>query len=654
VSSTPEPGATLSTAPGVVTLEFTEPLNVDLSRARVTTPDGDRVHGSPSADQRIAIPLGTNATGIYRVDWTTVSTVDGHTLTGSFAFGVGVEPGAASSATTQEGPGRADLAVSVARTVEDAALLLAIGLLLLGRLARRGPRLPWVRARPTSALVVATLAGCGVVVGEAVLAGGSEGFDGIVTYLTSGTPGAARLVRPLLELVAVVASIVRPRWTVWPLLGAVAALGVAGHAAAVSPRWWGMTVEVVHLVSVGVWVGGIFALALQRPPGGWRGESGLDLLGRFTRVALPAFVVTAATGVIRGLQEVGGLDGLIGSAYGVVLLGKIVLVLVMVQLSVFAWRRIVIRPGLEALVALMAIGAAALLAAFPLPPARLAEAETEQAAQEASARDLPGPGELSLGSNAGEFLVGLTVRPDEQELAIHVLGLEGPRDDATRVVTALVEGRNVPVSQCGPSCRVADAAVRAGHQVTVSVDGPRGGEARFAIPDPDAPPADGMVAQMTSAMEEVASFRLLETLDSGRAVIRSSYAMRAPDAIRVRNVGAEGEGSEIVWIGDTRYQRMLPDGEWQVDQGAEARVPTYVWDSFEPFVGARLIGRDRVGGTEANVVTFFGGDRRLPVWFRLWIDRNGLVLRARMDAPGHFMDQRYRDFGADVRIEPPI
>ena len=38
VSSTPEPGSELGTAPGVVVLRFTEPLNVRLSRASVTTP----------------------------------------------------------------------------------------------------------------------------------------------------------------------------------------------------------------------------------------------------------------------------------------------------------------------------------------------------------------------------------------------------------------------------------------------------------------------------------------------------------------------------------------------------------------------------------------------------------------------------------------
>nr|MBA2599854.1 hypothetical protein [Actinomycetota bacterium] len=82
--------------------------------------------------------------------------------------------------------------------------------------------------------------------------------------------------------------------------------------------------------------------------------------------------------------------------------------------------------------------------------------------------------------------------------------------------------------------------------------------------------------------------------------------------------------------------------------------PSYVWDSFEPFIGARIVGQERIGGDRTAVIAFFGGDEQVPAWFRLWIAPDGLVLRAEMDAPGHFMDQRYYDFGARIRIKPPV
>jgi len=651
VSSTPEPGAILSTAPGVVVLEFTEPLNEELSRASVTSPDGADFEGTVTTDTRIAIPLSTNATGVYRVSWTTVSIVDGHTLTGGFGFGVGVDPGPGSVGGTQDEPRSGDLLIAVARAVEDAALLLAVGLLLLGRLARRLPVLAWVRARPIVALSVAVVAGTLVVVGEALWAAGTPSLSAVATYLTSGTPGLARLLRPVLEALALLLAVLRPRWTAWPLVGALGVLAAAGHAAAISPRLWGVAVEIIHLISAGLWAGGIIALAVQHPPEGWRSGEGTELLKRFTRVALPASAVTAATGVIRGFQETGGVAGLT-SPYGLVLLAKVLLVLLMVQLSVFAWRRIVVRPRVESIVAVAVLGAAALLAAFPLPPGRVSEAERLETAEvEPSA--LPRSDELSLGSDAGEFLVGLTIRPSEDELAIFILGLEGPENDATRVVTVDIDGREYPVSQCGPSCRTVDAAVAGGEGVSVGVAGPSGGTALFAIPDLDGPPAADLLERMTATMRSLPSFRLTEILNSGRAEFRSEYELIAPDAFHVRTVQEDGTGSEVIWIGDTRNLRELPDGPWQEEVGVATRVPVYVWDSFEPFIGARVVGREKIDGIETAIVAFFGGDEDLPAWFRVWVDQDGLVHRAEMDAPGHFMDQRYYDFGRPIEIEPP-
>ena len=42
-----------------------------------------------------------------------------------------------------------------------------------------------------------------------------------------------------------------------------------------------------------------------------------------------------------------------------------------------------------------------------------------------------------------------------------------------------------------------------------------------------------------------------------------------------------------------------------------------------------------------------------PYWYRLWVDSDGLVRRAEMRGPGHFMDHQYRDFDTPVQIEPP-
>jgi len=50
---------------------------------------------------------------------------------------------------------------------------------------------------------------------------------------------------------------------------------------------------------------------------------------------------------------------------------------------------------------------------------------------------------------------------------------------------------------------------------------------------------------------------------------------------------------------------------------------------------------------------FFGPSDSAPIWFRLWVDADGLVRRAEMRAAGHFMDQRYGDFDAHLAIQAP-
>src|SRR5437899_8214938 len=175
VSSTPEPGATLGSAPGQVTLTFSEPLNVRLSRAAVHIPDGSSVAGRVVGDDGMVVGLTTGQPGVYEVGWTTVSLVDGHTLSGSFAFGVGVSPGAGAEGGTTDEPTGWDLLIAVGRLVEDTSLLLVIGLLLLGRLARRDPPIAWVRTPTLLAFALAFAGGVAVVLGAAPRAAPSSG-----------------------------------------------------------------------------------------------------------------------------------------------------------------------------------------------------------------------------------------------------------------------------------------------------------------------------------------------------------------------------------------------------------------------------------------------------------------------------------------------
>ena len=154
---------------------------------------------------------------------------------------------------------------------------------------------------------------------------------------------------------------------------AAASLSFAGHAAAVSPAAGAIFTDVLHILSAGAWAGGIMALATLRPPDGWSGEEGRALLARFGRVAVLAFAITALTGVIRATAAISGVGDLLTTPYGLVLTAKSAGVLVMLVLSAVAMRRLPAFTRIEAIVAVAVLGATAVLAAYPLPPARASD-----------------------------------------------------------------------------------------------------------------------------------------------------------------------------------------------------------------------------------------------------------------------------------------
>jgi len=677
VSSEPAAGQRLATTPALVVLRFTEPLNGRLSRVVVTDPNGQQFRGGASGPEELGVRLLTNAPGVYRVAWATVSVVDGHTLHGGFAFGVGVAVGGAGQSGGQAaggagtGPRRQDVLIAAGRAAEDAALLVAVGMLLLVGLARLDPRLPAVRPPVRVALAVALSAGLAVVLAEAAAASAVHGLSpaGMAAYLTSGLAGWARLSRVALEAVALSVSSplsARGRRRAWPAVTlavalAVVALAASGHAEGATPAWWGVTADAAHLLAAGLWAGGIVALAtmrLQQEPLGWTGPQGRALLTRFSPVALGAFVASAGFGVVQALQQVGTLRSLLGSSYGQVLGIKVLAVAAMVPLSVRAWRR---RPVLrtEAALGLTAVALAALLAAYPLPPARLARAEA-QARQPAPDPALPRPGDLTMGGHVGPVLVGLTIRPGSpgrNDLLVYLLPPEGELAAATIRVAVAVDGHGVPVEQCGPACRRSTAALVPGARVDIALAGAGGGQgagvARFRLPLLPAPDGSALLERMQQRMHHLATLRYTEVLSSGLggSPLHSAYQQQAPDRLRVQT----STGSQSVWVGSTYYVQRHPGEGWIAQPGGTPyTVPSFVWDYLPTqLLDPRIVGTARVDGVAAKVLAFYGPTGSSPIWFRLWVDADGLVRRAEMRAPGHFMDQRYAQFNVPLVIVAP-
>jgi putative copper export protein len=248
--------------------------------------------------------------------------------------------------------GSPDLVLAALHWVEYLGLLGGIGSIVVRRLAHNRPRIHWADPPMHVFLGVAFLGGLAVISVERFEAGALPGWERLARVAAEGI--AFVLCVRGIPFVAPVAAL------------AAALLPFAGHAA-VQPGAGAIFADAIHVLSAAMWAGGILALATLHPPDGWRGPEARALLDRFGGVALIAFAVTALTGVLRASDQLHEVSGLWTTTYGEVLALKSLGVGIMLVLSAVAWRRGIPLARAEAAVAVLVVGATAVLAAFPTP-----------------------------------------------------------------------------------------------------------------------------------------------------------------------------------------------------------------------------------------------------------------------------------------------
>ena len=390
-SSHPADGATLDRAPASVTVTFTEPPDPELSRIEVVDSSGGTVSSGPatvvpSSPRTMRVPLRPQLpNGTYTIQWRTTSTADGHSTSGFIAFGVGEAPlSAASSAASGGGTAPTPSAVAVVgRWLLYWGLAVLLATMTMAMLVFRTPA-------PARAVLAAAEASA--VVGLAMIALAESSAAGVsIGALLASDTGVGLLRQGAavgLAGVAVALAVWRPsRWT----LGAVGAASavallfhaLAGHAGA--PASWRplqVLVQWIHLLAVGIWIGGLASLLVDlRTPRDDRD----DRIRRFSTVAGVALGAVLVTGTLRTIDLVGGwthVGRLLGSGWGDALLWKLALFSTLVGLA--AWNRFVNVRHLddphatslrrfvagEALLAAGIFGVTGVLAGLP-PPAQL-------------------------------------------------------------------------------------------------------------------------------------------------------------------------------------------------------------------------------------------------------------------------------------------
>lgn len=124
----------------------------------------------------------------------------------------------------------------------------------------------------------------------------------------------------------------------------IVTLPFTGHSR--SMRWpaLGVPVDIVHMIGVTVWVGGLVALVVFIMPAA-QTASAVVAYVRFSSVASWAVIAIVVTGVVQTVRLHGATPSILDSTHGAILTAKVVLVAVM--LAVGWWSRRIVAAGGE-------------------------------------------------------------------------------------------------------------------------------------------------------------------------------------------------------------------------------------------------------------------------------------------------------------------
>lgn len=367
ISSDPPAEGVLADPPTHVRLTFSEPVQVAPDGVRIFDPTGQRVD-----DGRVAHPGGegsvvqvglrdATALGSYTVSWRVIS-ADAHPIAGAFTFAVGQPSAAAPPAGAT--PSGNDPAVAALYTLFG-ALGFAAFAVLVGSVAFALACSPGsLRRSAVRRLAVGGWAGLLTAsVATLLLYGPYANGQGLGSTLSPGAV-AGTLDLPLgsalagrLLLLAVVAvylgeafarlpSASRHARTALAAAGAVLATALAttwaaaGHARTGIQPGIALPVDVVHLLAMAVWLGGLATLTvlLWRAPEAPAGRELAEAVGRFSRIAFGAVVVLVGTGTYQSWRQLGSWSAFATTDYGRLLLLKLILVAAILAAASFSRR----------------------------------------------------------------------------------------------------------------------------------------------------------------------------------------------------------------------------------------------------------------------------------------------------------------------------
>ncbi|WP_436536911.1 copper resistance CopC/CopD family protein [Actinoplanes sp. HUAS TT8] len=371
VGSTPAPGSVVGTSPTEVTVTFSESITPVSGRIQVIAPDGERISGLATARGAVLhIPVRTakRPLGTYLISYRVIS-ADSHPVGGAITFSVGAPSARPKAAETTGTHPSVQAAVPTLRFLGYGGLTLIVGpAMFLAFL--------WPRRRSRVGVTRLIRVGFGLVAVATLGSLGTQAQQGSGAALWQVSPGEladvatsqfgltliARLaVLSILFLLVPVPLYQRflpagRRPSVAPgrvqgilvlVLGAagLATWPLTGHSIATPLPVVTVAVDVVHLATMALWLGGLITLLAFVLRGTDRRVLGV-LLPVWSRWAALSVLWLAIAGSVQAVVEVGSVDALIRTGYGKLLLTKLGILIVVLGVAAVA-RRFVQRsnPG---------------------------------------------------------------------------------------------------------------------------------------------------------------------------------------------------------------------------------------------------------------------------------------------------------------------
>jgi copper transport protein len=621
IRTVPANGAVLARSPQSVRVEFDDGVHVAPGNAAVTNDGKSSVLGSPprAVGHELIIPLRNGlANGVYSVRWS-VASDDGHREQGVLAFGVGAGTAAPTSVLGASAP------------LSWSNLLLRV-LFFFGVLAAAGATVFWLLNRrllgdrirvPLAhllffALLAAFLGGSGML--HASPPGTRFALVLKVAITVALVGGAAAALAPTVPLLLFVAG--------GCSLALLAAPTLAGHALdRDQPRLLAPLVDIAHIASAAVWLGGLLSLVYVVPRASGEGTARASAVRRFSTSALIAVIVLGLSGLGRALTELSAVHQLWTTSYGQTLIVKTALFAPLLGLG---WLNRTLLIGAFARLRRSALVEISLLAAVVVAVAVLTELR---------------PGTATRPAQAAPVAVAqpVTLPPRNAVVEARELGslaLAVARSPGTVTVTLLgsdgtgVNGRNVtvdgaPTTPCGSGCYRAPAVAGG---LSIGIDGRR---LAFDLPA-QAPDGRALLRRVTNRYRNARTAVFDEQLASSASNGSTShFKIVAPNKLSYRSAN----GLAGIVVGARRWDRARAGAPW-------VESPQTPINPMQPYWGTPT----NVHLLAPNVLTFL--DRRVPAWFRVTL-KGVHPIRVQMTAAAHFMVDRYEGFDTPVVISPP-